>query len=96
MTEDRKIGSSAEKRAGNRGKGRPKGARNKTTVAMKEAIMCVYNDLQEEAGRENGHFVDWAKENPTEFYKIASKLIPIDLNANIDGEIGMRPIEITK
>jgi hypothetical protein len=67
------------------GKGRPKGVKNKTTLAMKEAISCVYNDLQEDTGEEHGHFKAWAKENQTEFYKIAAKLIPIDVNANVDG-----------
>jgi hypothetical protein len=28
--------------------------------------------------------VKWAKENPTEFYKIASKLIPTELQGNLN------------
>lgn len=72
----RKVGLSA----GNRGKGRKKGVPNKTTVAMKEAIMHVYDALQTKAGKDHGHFVDWAEDNPTEFYKLAAKLIPIQLD----------------
>jgi hypothetical protein len=87
----RKIG---ENRAGNRGLGRPKGAKNKTTVVMKDAITAVYADLQEETGKEHGHFLDWAKTNATEFYKIAAKLLPMDVNANVQGQIGMPPITI--
>ena len=64
-----KIG---ENNTGSRGRGRPKGAPNKTTVAMKEAITSVYSDLQSKTGREHGHFMDWAMANPTEFYKIAA------------------------
>ena len=77
-----KIGENTA-RAGNRGKGRPKGAANRTTVAMKDAITSVYADLQSETGKDNGHFLDWAKSNPTEFYKIASKLIPVNVDANV-------------
>ena len=69
------------------GKGRPKGVKNKTTLAMKEAISCVYNDLQSETGEEHGHFREWAKANSTEFYKLAAKLIPLDVNANVAASV---------
>jgi hypothetical protein len=67
--------------------GRQKGTPNKTTVVMKEAIMSVYADLQEEAGESHGHFKQWAKDNSTEFYKIAAKLIPQDINANVQAKL---------
>lgn len=88
MAETRKIGGSA----GNRGKGRPKGAKNRTTVAFKEAMMAVYADLQGERADlgEHGHFLAWAKETPTEFYKLASKLLPLQ----VSGE-GGGPVEIS-
>jgi hypothetical protein len=66
------------------GKGRPKGALNKTTVAMKEAVLGVYSDLQEAAGGEHAHFKAWAEQNPTDFYKIASKLPPMDIRGSHD------------
>lgn len=74
--------------------GSRKGKPNKTTLAMKEAISSVYADLQAEAGSEHGHFKGWAEQNPTEFYKIAAKLIPQDVNANVNGVIGMPPINL--
>jgi len=86
-----KIG---ENNTGSRGRGRPKGAPNKTTVAMKEAITSVYSDLQSETGREHGHFMDWAMANPTEFYKIAAKLLPMQVDANV-GVVGMPAIQIS-
>ncbi len=75
----------------NAGKGRPKGSRNKTTVAMRDAILHVYEDLQAKSGRDHGHFSEWAEENATEFYKIAAKLIPLDVNANVNGQLGLLP-----
>lgn len=59
------------------GKGRPKGAVNKSTATMKEAIQSVYNSLQEGHAKPHGHFLQWAENNETEFYKLASKLIPV-------------------
>lgn len=72
------------KNAGNRGKGRRKGVPNKTTALMKDAITAVYADLQKTTGQEHGHFLNWAKETPTEFYKLAAKLIPIQVNGSGD------------
>jgi hypothetical protein len=71
------------------GKGRPKGALNKTTVAMKEAVLGVYADLQESAGGGRAHFKAWAEANPTDFYKgIASKLLPMDVRGSHDINVG--------
>lgn len=69
------------------GKGRPKGAKNKTTTIMKEAMIAVYDDLQKDADpkKPHAHFIQWAKANDTEFYKLASKLLPIQLTGD-DGE----------
>jgi hypothetical protein len=69
------------------GMGRPKGAINKTTANMKEAITAVYADLQKSTGKDHGHFLEWATSNPTDFYKIAAKLIPLDVNHG--GNVGV-------
>lgn len=57
--------------------GSRKGIPNKSTAAMKDAIQSVYNKLQDKAGGDHAHFLDWAERNETEFYKLASKLIPV-------------------
>jgi len=51
--------------------GRLPGVSNKFTGAFREAIQIVYNGL-------GGHeaFLEWARENRTEYYRIASRLIP--------------------
>ncbi len=55
--------------------GRPKGSLNQTTVAMRTAIAAVFEDLQakDEGEGRYSHFYAWAKENPTEFYRIAAR-----------------------
>lgn len=76
-----KIGTDT-KRAGNRGKGRPKGALNKVTTAAKEAFRLAFDKM---GGTDA--LAAWAAENPTEFYKLYAKLIPIDLTT------GERPMD---
>ncbi len=57
--------------------GRPKGVLNKTTRKFKDALVAVYDDL---GG--NTAFAAWARENPTEFYRLCAKLIPAQESSN--------------
>lgn len=61
--------------------GRVKGTGNKVTTSMKEAVMSTLEWLQSQP---KSNMRDWAIENTTEFYKIASKLIPTEVSANIE------------
>lgn len=61
--------------------GRPKGTPNKLTKTVKETILGAFNDLQNDP---RANIFSWAKDNPTEFYKIASKLIPSEINASVE------------
>jgi len=54
--------------------GRQVGTPNKVTAIFKEAVRTVYEDI---GG--NTAFAEWAKENPTEFYRIAARLIPTEM-----------------
>ena len=56
---------------GNAGKGRARGSPNKVTRAFKEAVLAAFNQLEGVDG-----LVAWARDNGTEFYKIAARLIP--------------------
>jgi len=56
--------------------GRQAGTPNKVTAAFKDAVRFVYDDI---GG--NAEFSRWAKQNPTEFYKIAARLIPTEIAA---------------
>ena len=67
------------------GPGRPKGCKNKITVAMKTAVMLAFQNIGGD-----GAFAKWAKENPTEFYKIASRLIPTETTVDVDGTVEVR------
>jgi len=57
--------------------GRKIGVSNRLTAAFREAVLHVYNGL-------GGHaaFLQWARENPTEYYKIAARLIPGEMREN--------------
>lgn len=72
---------------GKAGPGRPKGVPNKTTATIKEAIASVYAKLQDKQGGDHAHFLAWAEESPTEFYKLAAKLIPVQLTGEDGGPL---------
>jgi hypothetical protein len=61
-------------------KGKPKGATNQLTKSVKEAFEIAFNELQ---GDKEANLANWAKENTTEFYKLAAKLIPTSVNADL-------------
>ena len=69
------------------GPGRPKGSLNQSTVAFMEAIAAVYHDLQAEAGGGHAHFLNWARANATEYYRIAARRLPLRVEAS--GAIGV-------
>src|SRR5688572_28211666 len=74
---------------GKRGKtgGRKKGTPNKSNAAIREAMLAVFAELQAEAGGENGHFLEWARGNSTDFYKLASKLLPYQVTGQDGGPV---------
>jgi hypothetical protein len=61
--------------------GKVKGTPNKLTRTVKETVLAVFDDLQADP---KANLLSWGKENPTEFYKIAAKLIPTEVNANVE------------
>ena len=54
--------------------GRQKGTPNRITGAFREAVLLAYENI-------GGHeaFSRWAAQNPTEFYRIAARLIPTEI-----------------
>lgn len=69
---------------GTPGPGRPKGSPNKLTKTVKAEVERVFATIQSTPG---ANLTDWAIANTTEFYKIAAKLIPSELNANVTGNL---------
>lgn len=65
----------------NRGRGRPKGSKNKTTLAAKKAIEMAFEGL---GGAER--LTEWAKEDPDNerifWQSIYTKLLPLDVKAS--------------
>lgn len=57
--------------------GRPQGTPNKTTRLVKEVFTTVFNELQDDP---KVNLREWGKANPTEFYKLASRLIPTEID----------------
>jgi len=64
--------------------GRLPGSQNKLTKTVKELVLNVFNDIQEHP---TANLKSFAESNPIEFYKIASRLIPTEVNAHVEGKI---------
>ncbi len=64
--------------------GRQSGTPNRFTGQFREAVQVVYDGL-------GGHaaFLAWARENPTEYYRIAARLIPAELRSEEDRTINV-------
>ena len=56
---------------------RGQGKLNKT---VKETVLAVFNELQKDP---KNKLIAWAKSEPTEFYKIAAKLIPTEVTGTV-------------
>lgn len=62
-------------------KGRPKGALNHLTKTVKETVLAVFNELQDDP---KVNLLEFGKKNPREFYAIAAKLIPTEIAAKVE------------
>lgn len=77
----------------NAGKGRPPGAVNKSTRAVKEALQEAFEGMGGTAS-----LIEWAKSEPTEFYKLWTKMLPAEVKAEVtnigDAPVGKIQIEV--
>lgn len=60
--------------------GKPKGAKNKITKSVKQTVLEVFTKLQ---GDPKANLLEWGKKNPKDFYQIAAKLIPTELQGEV-------------
>lgn len=67
-------------------KGRPKGAVGKMTT-VKATVLEVFQNLQDDPKH---NLTAFAKLYPKDFYLIASKLIPTEIQADLSGETVIR------
>ena len=65
-----------------KGKGRPKGAQNKQTKALKDMILTALSDA---GGIE--YLVAQSRDNPTAFMTLVGKVLPLDVNNNHGGKV---------
>lgn len=64
--------------------GKLPGTLNKLTITVRDTVLSVFNDLQTDP---HSNLLSWAKSEPTEFYKIAAKLIPTEINHSLDNKV---------
>lgn len=64
-------------------KGRPKGAINHLTRTVRETVLAAFNELQQDP---KNNILEFAKKNPRDFYTIAAKLIPTEVNTQITSD----------
>lgn len=69
--------------------GKPKGAINKTTKLVKEVFADVFANIQ---SHPTANLRSWAINEPTEFYKLASKLIPTQMNIDAQVNLADEPV----
>lgn len=86
MSDSKKGADAAKRTPPNAGKGRPKGALNKTTTAAKDAIAKAAEEL---GGAER--LVAWAKEDPSNervfWGTIYPKLLPLQVSGEGGGPV---------
>lgn len=89
MAASKEVTASGKRRPPNAGKGRPKGTPNKSTAAVKEALALAFQGLGGVARLQS-----WADENPTEFFKLWSKMLPAEVQASMEhtGELVVRVV----
>jgi len=61
--------------------GRPVGVQNKLTRTVKDTVLAVFHEIQDDPKIK---LIEFAKKYPRDFYAIAAKLIPTEVNANIE------------
>lgn len=69
----------------NAGKGRPKGAKNKSTKAVKEALSLAFHGIGGVPALKK-----WAKDNQGEFYKLWAKMLPQEVTGEGGGALTVR------
>jgi hypothetical protein len=85
VEQNNKIGENT----GNRGKGRPKGAMNKNSKLLKDAILEAAARAGNKFGKDGlvSYLEEQAEKNPTAFINLMGKVLPLQVKADIEGEV---------
>ena len=70
--------------------GRQKGSLNKITQEMqtvREVVLAAFHTMQEDP---ENNIIEWGKRETTEFYRIASKLLPNEVVAEVKQVINIK------
>lgn len=78
---------SSRKKTGGRAAGTP----NKIGATVKDNVIAVFNRLDGTAG-----MAKWAQENPTEFYRIYSRLIPAEVDAKVEASLTVEIVRFSE
>lgn len=60
--------------------GRRPGSKNKLTTTVKETVLNVFNELQDD---QKNNLKAFAEKYPRDFYQIAAKLIPTEITGQV-------------
>ena len=71
--------------------GRAKGTPNTATRTVREQLTPAFDLLQQ---NKTANLLSWAERNPTEFYKLAAKLIQIQLGSDTESPLMGTVIQI--
>lgn len=85
MTDTKKVQTTVKRIPPAAGKGRPKGAKNKLTTTVREAILAAFDEV---GGAE--YLAAQARENPVAFMSLLAKVLP----TQIDLKTSPEPIRI--
>lgn len=88
MSDSTLVSDTGRPKPPNAGKGRQKGVPNKTTVAVKHALNLAFDTI---GGAEA--LAEWARSEPTEFYKLWVKMLPAETKLTGDPD---NPIAVTE
>jgi hypothetical protein len=71
--------------------GRPKGAVNKTTALLKDAILQAAEKAGDKIGNEGliSYLEQQATENPGPFLALLGKVLPMQVDASVNGELAV-------
>lgn len=95
MAANKEVANAAVRRPPAAGKGRPKGTPNKTTTALKEAILAAAAEHgEDDAGKDGlqGYLRKVAREDVKAFTGLLGKVLPLQVTGDGGAPIGLKVV----